>query len=59
MKLGRLTRGVGAALLLAAPLWIAGCSEKQTVVGYYNADRIDSEAGQIKALQDDATAKLK
>ena len=54
MKLGRLAHGVSAALLLAAPLWIAGCSEKHAVVGYYNADRIDREAGQIKALQDEA-----
>lgn len=59
MKLSKLTRGVCTALLLAAPMWIAGCSEKQSVIGYYNADRIEREAGQIKALQDEATTKLK
>ena len=50
MKSGRLARGIGAALLLAAPMWVAGCSDKPAVIGYYNADRIDREAGQIKAL---------
>ena len=59
MKLSKLARSVSAALLLAAPIWIAGCSEKQSVIGYYDADRIDREAGQIKALQEEATTKLK
>ena len=59
MKLSKLARGVGAALLLAVPLWIAGCDDKPAVIGYYNADRIEREAGQLKALQEEGTAKLK
>ena len=59
IKLNTLARGVGMVLLVAASAGISGCSEKNAVVGYYNVDRLESEAVQIKALENEATVKLK
>ena len=55
----KLTRGLGAALIAAFSLTASGCGEKPTVIGYYDAERVDSEAAQIKSIRDEANEKMK
>ena len=59
MNLRKLSLGVGAALMLAASALVSGCSDKQAVIGYYNADRVEKEAAQFVALRQEAEEKLK
>lgn len=37
----------------------SGCiGERQATIGYFNAERIDQEAAQIKAIEEEANAKM-
>ena len=48
----------GIGLLLAAVL-SGGCiGDKKANIGYFNAERIDQEATQIKAIEDEANTKM-
>ncbi len=58
LKLKKLARCLCAALLIGAAVSVSGCSEKTSVVAYYNADRIWNEAGQIKAIHEEGAQKF-
>ena len=45
-------------LLLAAVLSSGCIGEKQPNIAYFNAERIDQEAAQIKAIEEEANAKM-
>lgn len=50
---------LAGVMLLTAALLSDGClGDKQANIGYFNAERIDQEATQIKAVEEEANAKI-
>ena len=50
---------LAGVMLLTAALLSGGClGDKQANIGYFNAERIDQEATQIKAVEEEANAKI-
>ncbi len=46
-------------MMLMAVLFAGGCAgERKAAIGYFNSDRIDQEAPQIKAIEEEARKKL-
>lgn len=58
MKHTRKALFASVGLLLAAVLSSGCIGEKQANIGYFNAERIDQEAAQIKAIEEEANAKM-
>lgn len=50
---------MASVMLLTAAFLSGGCmGEKEAAIGYFNAERLDKEAAQIKALEEEANAKM-
>ena len=48
----------GIGLLLTTVLSSGCIGDRQANIGYFNAERIDQEAAQIKAIEEEANAKM-
>ncbi|MGP1584954.1 MAG: OmpH family outer membrane protein [Schwartzia sp. (in: firmicutes)] len=58
MKKGTKALLAGAGLFLTTVLSSGCIGERQATIGYFNAERIDQEAAQIKAIEEEANAKM-
>ena len=58
MKQGTKALLAGVGLFLTTVLSSGCMGERQATIGYFNAERIDQEAAQIKAIEEEANAKM-